>query len=68
MNRNISSDRRKYLNKIRLNKWLVIGTQISFVIAFVILWEVLADKKVIDSFITSQPSRIWATITNLSRR
>lgn len=64
---NISSDRKKYLNKIKKNKWLIIGTQISFVLIFIFLWEFLAEKKIIDSFITSQPSRIWSTIANLSR-
>lgn len=62
----ISLDRKKYLRKIKLNKIAIFLTQIGFLIAFIILWEVLANLKIIDSFITSQPSRILNTFMNLS--
>ena len=39
---------------------------ILILIAFIILWEVLANKGIIDSFITSQPSRMLKTFMNLS--
>lgn len=64
---NISDDRKRYLNKKKRNRWLVLGTQIFAVVAFIVLWEVLANAKILDSFLTSQPSRIWNTLTNLSR-
>lgn len=35
-------------------------------LGIIVLWEVLANLKVIDSFITSQPSRILNTFLNLS--
>lgn len=62
----ISLDRKKYLRKIRINKIAVFMTQIGILIAFIVLWEVLANLKIIDSFITSQPSRILNTFMNLS--
>ena len=62
----ISTDRKRYLRKIKLNKIAVFGTQIGILLAFIILWEVLANLKIIDSFITSQPSRIFDTFMNLS--
>ena len=65
-NTGLSADRKKYLRKIRTNKILVILTQLSILILFIILWEILANKKIIDSFITSQPSRILDTFLNLS--
>ena len=64
--KNISDDRKKYLRKIRTNKILVLLTQLSILILFIVLWEVLANKKMIDSFITSQPSKILDTFLNLS--
>lgn len=63
---NISEDRKKYLRKIRKGKILVIVTQLLILLIFIIGWEVLANKGVIDSFITSQPSRILETFLNLS--
>lgn len=62
----ISLDRKKYLRKIRINKIAIFMTQIGILIAFIVLWEVLANLKIIDSFITSQPSRILNTFMNLS--
>ena len=42
--------------------WL---TQIAILVGFLAVWEILANQKIIDSFIMSQPSRIWETFTNL---
>lgn len=64
--KNISEDRKKYLRKIEKEKIAVIVTQILIVIAFIAIWEILANQGVIDSFITSQPSRILDTFLNLS--
>ena len=66
--KNVSQDRQKYLRKIKLNKIAVLSTQILMVIAFLVLWEVLANIGIIDSFIASQPSRIVKTFMNLSRK
>ena len=66
MNEKISPNRKKYLRKIKVNKLAIILTQIGIIIAFILLWEILANAKLIDSFITSQPSRIFQTLTNLS--
>ena len=62
----ISSDRKKYLKKIRLNKFLIFITQVGILLAIILIWEILANLKIIDSFITSQPSRIFKTFMNLS--
>ena len=62
----ISKKRKKYLKSIRKNKIKVISTQVFIVIAFISLWEILANMGKIDSFITSQPSRIIKTFANLS--
>ena len=65
--RNNSEERKKYLKKIKSTKILVLFTQITIVIAFIALWELLANKGIIDSFITSQPSRMLKTFMNLSK-
>ena len=62
----ISTDRKKYLRKIKLEKTTVLLTQIGIIVLFIIIWEALANAKIIDSFITSQPSRILDTFMNLS--
>lgn len=62
----ISQDRKKYLRKIKINKIKILAVQIAILIIFIALWEILANTGKIDSFITSQPSRIFKTFLDLS--
>lgn len=62
----VSKARQAYLDRVRRQKRLVLTCQLGFLIAFFVLWEVLARVGVIDSFILSQPSRIWHTLTRFS--
>ena len=62
----LSLDRKKYLRKNFLNRLSVIATQLGILIIFIALWEFLADREIIDSFITSKPSEILETFINLS--
>ena len=64
--KNISEDRKKYLRKVKKGKIAVIVTQLLILLLFIIGWEILANQGIIDSFITSQPSRILNTFLNLS--
>ena len=65
-NEMISKDRATYLRRIKTRKIEILITQISIVIVFIAVWEILARLGKIDSFITSQPSRILDTFLNLS--
>ncbi len=68
MNRQIilkSTERKQYLKNKKKKKILVLFTQIFILIAFLAIWEILANKGIIDSFMMSQPSRIWNTLINL---
>lgn len=62
----ISKERKQYLKNIKYKKYLVFLTQIAILVGFLAVWEILANQKIIDSFIMSQPSRIWNTFMNLS--
>ena len=62
----MSEERKKYLRKQKFNKILVLGNQILILVIFLGLWELLANKGIIDSFITSSPSRIINTFANFS--
>ena len=57
----ISKDRKEYLKKIKKRKYLILLTQILILVSFLGIWEILADN-----FITSQPSKIFATFMNLT--
>lgn len=62
---NISKERQEYLSKLKRDKLLTRFTQIMILIVFIILWEVLADIGIIDSFITSKPSKIAETFISM---
>lgn len=66
-NRSISDEHRNYLRKIRQRKIFILSVQIFLLAAFLTLWEILGDLKLIDPFITSQPSRIIRTLGNMYR-
>ena len=65
-NKKISNERKNYLKKVKTKNVLVIFTQLAILVGFLLIWETLANAKVIDSFITSQPSRIWNTFAHLT--
>lgn len=62
---NVSKERQKYLRKLKLDTFYIRFTQVSILILFVALWELLANANIIDSFITSKPSKIVTTFTNM---
>lgn len=65
-NNNLSNERKLYLKRLKKEKTSVLVTQILILVGFIALWEILANLNIIDSFITSQPSRILNTLINLS--
>ncbi len=62
---NYSKARRKYLKSLRNNKILIIVLQFTVLLAFLGIWELLAQTEVIDPFFFSSPSRIAVTIVDL---
>lgn len=64
-NINFSIGYRKYLNKQRLTKGIVIGIQIFILVFIITLWEVLAKLGIIDTFIMSCPSKIATELKRL---
>ncbi len=65
-NNDLSDERKIYLKKLRKEKIGVLITQFLILVGFILLWETLANLNMIDSFITSKPSRILNTLINLS--
>lgn len=58
----ISLEHKEYLKKVRKKKLLISFFRIFILILFLVLWEVFANFKVIDPFLTSSPSRIITTL------
>lgn len=66
LNEPISPERKNYLKKLKTQKFKILFMQIFIVVTLIALWEIMANLGKIDSFITSQPSRILKTLANLS--
>lgn len=63
----ISPEHLAYRRRVRARKSAIILSQVAIIIVFFALWELLARLKIIDAFITSQPTRILRTLMNLYR-
>lgn len=61
----MSIEQTKFIRSIRIRKLIVLLSQILIVVVFFSLWEVLARKNIINSFVFSSPSKIWETIVTL---
>lgn len=60
-----SKEHQKYLRTQRNKRILIIFIQIGILVLAILLWELLAEKGVIDSFISSSPSKIAKTFARL---
>ena len=63
-----SLEHKKYLKKIKKDKIFVKVVQLSIIIFLLITWEILARFNIINSFISSSPSKIIETIISLNNQ
>lgn len=63
----VSPARRAYLRRIKRRKLSILGLRLGLLVIFFALWEGLGRLNLIDTFITSQPSRICRTLASLYR-
>lgn len=61
----MSNELKKYIKKNKNYKRMVLFTQLFILFLFISLWQVLADKNIINSFITSSPKNIINTLINV---
>ena len=61
----MSDNQKNYLKRIRLEKISILFIQIFIVVVFLAIWEYLAYKEYINTFIYSSPSRMLSTIKEL---
>lgn len=61
----MSNKQKEYLHNHRKNILFIRITQLCLALSILIVWELLAKYEIINSFITSSPSKIIITIYNL---
>jgi len=62
-----SDEHKVYLKNIRKRKIFITITQVLILTIFIITWELLAKYEIINTFISSSPSRIVNTIIDLHK-
>lgn len=60
-----SKEYKKYLRKLKLESIFVVLVQLLIVVIFFVIWQILADKKIINTFLVSSPQRVFKTIVDL---
>ena len=63
----LSAAQLRYLNRQKKHRLTVILSRLAILIGFFCLWELCADKGVIDSFIFSSPSKIAVCFLEMAR-
>lgn len=61
----ISDEHRLYLKGIKTHKIKITVSRILILVIFIVLWQIAADLKWIDPFLTSSPSRVVKSFINL---
>lgn len=54
-----------FLKKLKKNKHIILLFQITIFILFIFIWQILADKEIINTFIFSSPKKVINTIINI---
>jgi len=60
-----SKEHINYLKKIKKDKIIILIGQLSILFLFILIWQILADLNVINTFIFSSPKQVLNTIINL---
>lgn len=60
-----SDEHKTYLKKLKKEKIIVLLLRLSIILVFLLLWEILAKGNIINSFLSSSPSKVVETATSL---
>ena len=63
-----SEEHKLFLKKIKRRKILITISQLLILITLIVIWELLAHYEIINTFISSSPSRIVKTIIDLHKQ
>lgn len=62
---NISEEHEIYLKKVKSTKREIVISRILILVIFILLWQIAANLKLIDPFLTSSPSRVVKSFVSL---
>ncbi|MEW9124997.1 MAG: hypothetical protein AB2421_19960 [Thermotaleaceae bacterium] len=60
-----SKEHIEFLCQVKKRKRAIFLTQVSILVVFFAIWEIAAQTKIIDTFLTSYPSQMWNVFLRL---
>ncbi len=63
-----SLEHKKYLKRRKKEKIIITFFRVFIIVFFLILWELLARKEIINPFLTSSPSKVYNTVIELYKQ
>lgn len=60
-----NDEHKKYLKKLKIYSIKVILTQLLILISFIVIWQLLSDHNIINSFLCSSPKKVLETTISL---
>lgn len=64
----MSSEEKEYIKNYRKKKIKVLLIQVVIIISFILGWQILSDKGIINSFVFSSPWKIVCTLVDLTNK
>lgn len=62
----VSNEQKLYIRKLKFYKYTITAFRILIFVVFIVLWELLTRKNIINAFIFSSPSRIINTFISMA--
>ncbi|MFT9495654.1 ABC transporter permease [Anaerosolibacter sp.] len=66
-NYKFSQEHLAYLCTVKKKKRAILFTQVAILVVFFLVWELAAQLKLIDTFLTSYPSQMWRLFLQLAK-
>ena len=61
----MSKEQSKFIKKYKFKKFLILLIQFVIIVSFILLWQILSSKRIINPFIFSSPLKIFYTLIDL---
>ncbi len=61
----VSNEHKEYLKKLKRQKIIICICRLLIIFSFIIIWQILANAKIVNTFLFSSPNRIINTLISL---
>lgn len=62
----VSHEHYRYLRQVRRRRLVIAALRIGALVALILLWDLAVRLKLVNSFVTSSPAKVWATVAQMA--